>query len=393
MIIEAPPRHGKSWLISLFTPIWFLNLWPHKRVILASYEHEAATQWGRGVRNRLESSGLVKIRSDSSAADRFETYDYGGMVTAGVGGALTGKGGDVLIVDDPVKNWQESLSKSKRKQVQEWFDSTFYTRAEPGATIIVLQTRWHENDLAGYLQSSHSDKWRVIRMPALAEENDILGRAIGEPLCAERFSKEKLQSIEKAIGSRMFSALYQQAPSPSEGALIKRSYFRYYDELPEIETHLLSIDCAFKDQETSDFVSMQFWGRKGPDKYLIDRIKGQWDFQATLSHCLGMVGKHRPHEILIEDKANGPALISVLQDKISGVVPFDPKASKLARVHMCLPQFEGGNVYFPRNADWLPEYETELLQFPNADHDDDVDATTQAIIKMLDLDQPSAWVF
>ncbi len=393
LIIEAPPRHGKSWLISLFTPIWFLNLWPHKRIILASYEHEAATQWGRGVRNRLEESGLVKIRQDSSAAERFETYDYGGMICAGVGGAITGKGGDLCLIDDPIKNWEESLSRTKRRRIRDWFDSTFYTRAEPGATIIVLQTRWHEDDLAGYLQKEHADKWDVISLPALAEPNDLLGRKEGAALCPERFNEDKLHQIQKAIGSIMWRALYQQRPSPVEGGLFKRNTFRYWKERPEIETNLLSIDCAFKDQETSDFVSMQFWGRRGPNKYLLDRIKGQWDFNATLQHCLMMVEKHRPHEILIEDKANGPALISVLEGRVSGVVAFDPKASKLARAHMCLPQFEGGNVYFPEEADWLDEYETELCQFPNSDNDDDVDATTQAIIKMLDLDQPSAWVF
>lgn len=393
IIIELPPRHGKSELVSHWMPTWYLGWFPEKNVMLTSYEATFAAKWGRTVRDELLKGHfpLMNLARDSKARAQWHTNQGGGMVTAGIGGAITGRGFDLGLIDDPVKNWEEASSEVFRQKAIDWFNSVFYTRAEPNASIILLMTRWHERDLAGYLEHEHPDKWTVIRLPAIAEEGDWLGREEGEALCADRYSSEELARIKHAIGSRMFACLYQQRPSPEEGNIIHRDWWKFWTALPKVEQMIQSWDCAFKGSQKSDYVVGQCWGQKGPDRYLIDQVRGKLSFTQTIQAILTFSQKHPKASLkLIEDKANGPAIIDSLRKQISGIVPYDPKASKEARLHAVAPQIESGHVWIPRRAEFTHDYIEEFSAFPNGKHDDQVDATTQAL-KRMDTSGESAY--
>lgn len=215
LIVNLPSRHGKSELCSHWTPTWLIDNLPHKRVILASYGAELAENWGRVVRNEFDQNPRLtsRLREDSQAANRWNTPQGGGMVAMGVGGAVIGFGGDVIIIDDPHKDWAEAHSPTIRERTIEWFGSTLYSRLEPGGTIVLLQQRLHEEDLSGYLIEKHSDPWEVIRLPALAEEGDLLGRRPGEALCPQRYDETALHQIRRGMNPLAWEAMYQQKPS------------------------------------------------------------------------------------------------------------------------------------------------------------------------------------
>jgi hypothetical protein len=225
LLVTMPPRHGKSSLCSHYFPAWYLGNYPGLNVILASYEADFAASWGRRARDVLEEHGPpvfgVRVSRDSSAANRWEIAGHGGgMMTAGVGGPLTGKEANVIILDDPVKNDQEANSPTYREHLWEWYRATLYTRLEPGGAIILIQTRWNQDDLAGRLLQEMEDggeRWDVLRFPALAEDNNPLGREPGEPLWPQRFNKKRLQEIRRTISSYWWAALYQQRPAPAPG--------------------------------------------------------------------------------------------------------------------------------------------------------------------------------
>jgi predicted phage terminase large subunit-like protein len=354
IILSIPPRHGKSFLVSQWVPTWYLSLRPTHNVILTSYEADFAAQWGRLVRNIIDENQAtlnISLAQDSSASNRWNTTQGGGMLTAGVGGPVTGRGGHLILVDDPVKNWEQATSEVYRQKTIEWFNSTLYTRLEPNGTIIVIMTRWHENDLAGYLLREHSDGWDEIRLPSIAEENDIMGRSIGEALNPERYDSEALSRIKTAIGSKMWNALYQQRPAAEEGNIIKRQWLKYYEKMPPINyfTEIIqSWDCTFTKKETSDFVVGTVWGRRGSEKYLLDIIRDRLGITDTMQAIKSLSMKWPQATLkLIENKANGPAIEEMLQKQISGLVLVEPMGDKVARLNAAAPQFEAGNVYLP----------------------------------------------
>lgn len=372
LLITMPPRHGKSWLASLFTPAWFLSLWPERNVILTSHDTALAESWARGVRDFLKAN-------EAELGPR----RGGEVITSAVGGPINGKGGHLLIVDDPLKSWAEASSENAREKQIEWFNSSLYTRAEPGASIIVIMTRWHQRDLAGYLSGEHGDGWEHLHIPALAEHNDLLGRAEGESLCEERFGREALERIRANVGTRAWNALYQQRPSAESGRILKRDWWKYYEVLPTAFDEVVqSWDLAFKGDESSDYVVGQVWGRRGADRYLIDQVRGKMDFPQTLAAVKTLSEKHpRAYRKLIEDKANGSALVAMLTHVVPGLIVVRPEAGKTARVHEVTAEIESGNVYLPSPelAPWVEELVTECADFPNARHDDQVDALAYAL--------------
>lgn len=385
IIIEAPPRHGKSELISHWTPTWFLEHWPELSVMLASYESSLAASFGRKVRNQFDTQDILntKLSEDSKAANRFHTNKGGTMVTSGVGGALTGKGAHLALIDDPIKNRIEALSKHKRETTWEWMDWVLKTRLEPGGSIIILMTRWHHDDLVGRILKSKSLKrWTRLRLPALAGENDPLGRAAGEALCPERYTKEDLLAIKDDLPPQVWEALYQQNPTDEEGALVKRGHFKFYKVLPDLTNMIQSWDMTFKETPDGSFVVGQVWGRNGANKYLVHQIRERMDFQPTLEAVVAMTARF-PKAIkkLIEDKANGPAIISMLRNKVSGIVAQPVDGSKYARFEAVSPEFISGNIYVPDPsiAPWVDEYIEEHVSFPHFGSDDQVDATSQAL--------------
>lgn len=421
IIVETPPRHGKSELISRWTPAWFVGTYPDKRVMLGSYEYDFAASWGRRARTILQEFGPsvfgIAVTEDSRARNRWEarqswtpddpdlldweTPGGGGMLTAGVGGAFTGKGADLLIIDDPIKNAAEAQSQTFRDKIWEWFLSTAFTRLEPGGVCIVVMTRWHEDDLIGRLlttEETGAEPWHRIRLPALAEADDAIGRAIGEALWPDRYDEVALKKIEAALGARLFGSLYQQRPAPAAGDIFNKAWWRSYSAPPRVFHEVLqSWDMSFKDTKSSSFVVGQVWGRLGANKYLLGQVRGRMNFPATKRAVRalndwcnerGWTGIRK----LVEDKANGPAIISELRSEIEGLVPVSVETSKVARATAITPQVEGHNVYLPRGVIPSPDgyepttteaYVAEHTAFPNGANDDQVDATSQALDRWI----------
>lgn len=391
-IVEAPPRHGKSELISHWTPTWFLENFPTKSVIIASYESSLAQSFGRKVRNEFETQELLntELAEDSKAANRFHTKQGGGFITAGVGGALTGKGGDLCIIDDPIKNKEEAYSANRKRIILDWADWVLKTRLEPNGSIVLLNTRWSHDDLSGaWLRAGG---WTRIRMPALAEEDDILGREIGEPLCPERYPLDALLQIKSEQPANSWNALYQQRPNEESGALVKREHFKFWKALPgRFDQTIQSWDMTFKETSDGSFVVGQVWGKYKADLYLIDQVRARTEFIGAQNMVKAMHGKHPiAAPIIIEDKANGPAIISSLNREIAGIVPWDVKGSKYARFEAVSPMFVAGNVFIPdpSTTPWVNDFIEELVTFPFGSHDDQVDATSQAIDYLRDKVQP-----
>lgn len=288
-----------------------------------------------------------------------------------------------MIIDDPIKNAKEAHSTTIRENIWNEWESTLSTRLHDGASVIVIMTRWHEDDLIGRLLDNSPYNWQRLRLPAIAEDDDdLLGRERGQALCPDLGYDEdwaKLKQIE--VGSRTWASLYQQRPSPEQGSIFKREWFQYIDTPPaRYDDMLMSWDMTFKDSDTSDYVVGQVWLRKGSEYYCIDQVRSQMDFTQSVQAVINLKNKYpNCRRILIEDKANGPAIINVLKKKVSGIIPIKPKESKESRAYAVTPFFEAGNVYFKRNVNQLNDLIEELASFPNSAHDDSVDALTQAI--------------
>lgn len=388
LLVSLPVRHGKSELLDLWTPAWFESLYPERNVILTTYSGELSESFSRRCRNTLREIGTVQIAEDSQAAHRWHTQHGGGMVAVGVGGTITGRGGHLILVDDPIKDSEEADSETIQRKQIDWFDSTLWTRREPGAVVVVLMARWHDADLYGYLRndSKHAGKWKEIRLPALAEESDPLGRREGEALCPARYDRAALLDIKGAISPRWWNALYQQAPTNAEGAEIKRQWWRWYDELPipreQMDFVVASWDCAFRDSDGSDFVAGTVWGCYGSYRYLLDVVHARLDFTSTVTAIANTFDKWKPHATLVEAKANGDAVINVLSSSVSGLVPVEPQGGKEARVRAAAPQIQGGNVILPRT-EWARALVEESAAFPLGKHDDLIDSTAQALNWLL----------
>lgn len=395
LIVTMPPRHGKSERVSRKFPAWHIGRNPNDEIILASYSLDLSRGFSRMARDTLaqnESIFGVKIDPQNQSAESWGVLGHrGGLHAAGVGGPITGRGARIAIIDDPVKNAEEADSETMREKIWEWYTSTLYTRLTPDGRIIVVMTRWHEDDLVGRLlqkekdefkEGSHKgEKWTVINFPALAEEGDYLGREIGEPLWPEQgFDRARIEQIKIDVGSRVFTALYQQRPSAAEGNLLKREWWRYYDYLPEINTMLISVDAAFKDDNDSDYVVCQVWGRRGHSVYLIDQVRARMNFLATIQTIRNLAKKYPQAGLkLIEDKANGSAIIQTLEMEMPGIIPVKPEGGKVARVNAVSAFIESGNVYLPRTAEWVGDFVEEAANFPNGKNDDQVDAMSQAL--------------
>jgi len=397
LLVSFPPRHGKSHLISRWTPPWFLGNWPNKNVILATHTAEFAEEWGRGDRDILDEFGDrigISLKGDSKAANRWNTTQGGGMVATGVGGVLVGRGAHLLLVDDPIKDDEQATSVVMRNKIWNWWRGTAYNRLEPGAAVIVVMTRWHEDDLVGRLlkdQLAGGEQWRYIRLPALCEQpadpvEQRLGRALGDPLWPARFDKDALLRIKRGSGSYFWNALYQQRPAPLEGGIFNRKWWKWYSVRPaKFDEIIQSWDMAFKESEDSSFVVGQVWGKIGANKYLLDQIRARMEFTTTLQAVRNLSAKWPEARLkLVEDKANGPAVISTLRSQIAGLVAVKPQGSKEARAQAVSPQVEAGNVFLPAPeiAPWISDYVEELSGFPNALNDDQVDATSQALFRL-----------
>lgn len=396
-----PPRHGKSEFASKYFPAWFLGRFPDKKIILASYEADFAAQWGRKVRDLLEQYGSrffgISVRRDSKAADRWElAASDGGMQTAGVGGAITGKGADLLIIDDPVKNAEQANSEVYREKTWEWYTSTAYTRLEPGGAVILIQTRWHEDDLAGRILEQArktGEPWATVNLPALAGEEDELGRAYGEPLWPERYNLSDLNRIRGALGTYQFTALYGQSPMAPTGNVFKRSWFQYW--VGHDKAYLLgsdrrgvwinhcrrfgTVDLAFSLKKEADYTVIAAWAVTPQcDLILLDFHRERMEGPALQRSIRAMVEKHDLDYIGIE-KVLGQSLV-VHGARLDGLTVRSLLADtdKLTRSISAQIRMEAGQVFFPSNHPDLEVWEQELLTFPRGTHDDCVDVLSYA---------------
>jgi predicted phage terminase large subunit-like protein len=394
-------------LISQYFPAWYIGTFPDRRVMLASYEAGFAATWGRKARDVLEEHGQdlfgITIRDDSSAADRWDIKGrLGGMVTAGVGGPLTGKGADLLLIDDPVKNAEDASSKTMREKAWEWYQSTAYTRLEPNGSAIIIMTRWNEDDLAGKVVQdmlTDGEKWELLNLPAIAEENDMLGRKVGEALWPERFPVKRLEEIKRTLGSYYFSALYQQRPQPQGQTRFRREWFRYATKEGKIYVlatptgpkryeesrcwKFQTCDPAASESEKADYFALSTWAVT-PDTELI--FLGALHVRADTTKHEDLLTQARarwnPTFQGVENKTFG---LNIIQALIRKGFPIRKLAADVDKVSRSIPmstRYENGMVYHMKGAECLDEYEAELLAFPNGAHDDLVDTASYAGIEI-----------
>jgi predicted phage terminase large subunit-like protein len=418
LIIVMPPQEGKSQRVTRRFPTWMLTERPDTRIAIASFEHSTARRWGRAIRDDIRGNGSklnLRIRDDLSAQSEWQLAGYeGGVYAVGIGGALTGRPVDLLVIDDPIKDRKQADSETYRAAVWDWWTDVASTRLAPGAPVVLILTRWHDDDLAGRLLAAEDgDQWRVVRIPAQADhdpdagETDPLDREVGEFLDSARGrTLEQWARIKVRSGSRTWNALYQGRPSSAEGDMFKRADWQFYDtplwvERPDgtrfvtaYDDMLSSWDLTFKNTEGSDMVVGQVWMRRGADAYLLDQVRGRMDFPQTQWAFRTMAARW-PQAVLklVEDKANGPAIIASLRHTVPGIVPEEPQGSKVARAAAVSPLVESHNVFLPspelladgdeRPYAWVGEFVEEHAGFPTAAHDDQVDGTSQALNRLI----------
>jgi predicted phage terminase large subunit-like protein len=405
LLISIGPRHGKSFLTDVWLCVWWLTRNPRARIILVGYGEQFAREWGARVRDLIlehaEKLNLV-LNKEKMAADDWETSEGGGMICVGVGGALMGRGADLLILDDLVKTAEEANSETYRDKMWEWIQSTALTRLQPNAVVVGLMTRWHMDDVFGRLMEHQADKWTVINLPSLALDNDLLGRKPGEPLWPEFFTDDPTYEIRKSSMSEYYwNALHQGMPSPPGGDLIKEEWFQFYVQDPswiasmqtEADQWIQSWDPALLDKTTSDFWVGQVWARKGAALYLVDGVRGHFTLAEAATHIRQFTLKY-PKAVakLMENTAMGPAIKQTLQHEIPGIVPLPAKGSKRSRVEAITPYLMGHNVYLPENTNgtkpkWVWEFVAECCAYPRGANDDQVDALSQAITFLV----PGGW--
>jgi predicted phage terminase large subunit-like protein len=426
LVISMPPRSGKSLMASVYTPLWMLRHNPEWKLGLISHDPSLATLWGRSIRNTIEQNpdlGLA-IAADAGAASEWQTIQRGGVTSRSAPGqSITGRGFKVMIIDDIVKDFASAHSDAQRQAIWDWWIANAQTRLEPPHLVIVIGTRWHEDDFIGRLLSKEYDgdprDWEVISFPAIAEEADALGRQPGEPLLSPLIPDETKEDalvrwagVKRSVGTYSWASLFQQRPAPAEGAVFDIGWWRFWttDEAlvtDDGKTRLLdfttllgarwldSWDMAFKATKDSDYVVGQRWCRHGANRFLIDQRRGRWTFTQTVRQMkdFGIDGMYssQVHQRLVEDKANGTAILDSLKDEIAGLKAINPTTSKEARARAITPEVESGNVYLPHPTQfpWVYDLLAELRAFPTGAHDDQVDALTQGLSELREPQKSS----
>lgn len=410
LIIQAPPRSGKSELFSRRFPAWAFGQNPNLQMIAASYSADLSSRMNRDVQRIIDSEEYAGVFPETSFSSNtsasinsqknirnseiFEIAGYTGSYrSAGVGGGITGMGADIAIIDDPVKDAKEANSQTYRDSVWDWYTSTFYTRLSPKSGILLGMTRWHEDDLAGRLladMKNGGDQWRVVSFPAIAEEDEQY-RKEGDALHPERYDLTHLTKIKKAVGTQTWNALYQQRPSSKGGDVIKRAWFKRYSVLPLMRRVIIAGDTAQKVKQHNDF-SVFIVAGIGIDGglYVIDLIRGKWEAPELERKLEDIWNKyrasHKAQSVYIEDKSSGTGLIQSIQRKrnipIKGV---QVDADKYTRVLGIQGFIESGYVFLPGGAEWVEDFLSECEKFTATDshkHDDQVDTLTMAITEL-----------
>lgn len=381
-----PPRHGKSELCSKYLPSWYLGTFPEHRVILSSYEAAYAASWGRKARNLLEEHGQtlgVKVAESPSAADAWDIAGHaGGMVTAGAGGAITGKGANLLIIDDPHKNAEEAASATIRNKIWDWWQSTAYTRLEPDGAAVVIQTRWHQDDLCGRLIKDAMDggeKWRVLKLPAINDR--------GEALWPERYSVERLQQIRRAVGEYYWSALYQQEPTPREGMLFKTSELEILHGCPQVQRIVRAWDLAVSSGKGDYTTGVKIGLDHNGIFYVMDVVRGQWgadERNRIIRQTAELDGLGVAIRGPQDPSAAGKEVALAFTRLLSGFAVRTEvvTGSKILRADPLAAQLNVGNVKLIAGP-WNRDYIEEFRQFPLGQNDDQIDASSDAFTELV----------
>ena len=396
LIINMPPRHTKSEFASFMLPSWFLGKYPGKKIIQSSNTSELAVGFGRKVRNLVDSEAYsqifpnVSLRADSKAAGRWATNGNGEYFAIGVGGTVTGKGADLLIIDDPHSEQEAKLAQSNPEifdQVYEWYTSGPRQRLQPGGSIVVVMTRWSKKDLTGRILQSMIDKdgehWEVINFPAILPS--------GNPLWPEFWSLEELEALRLELPAGKWNAQYQQSPTSEEGAIVKREWWKIWksDKPPRCEFVIQSWDTAFTKSERSDYSACTTWGvfymnenENDPHVILLDAFKRRMEFPELKEKAFNHYKEWEPDAFIVEAKASGAPLIFELRQMGIPVSEFTPSRGndKMVRINSVSDLFASGKVWAPETR-WADELIEEMAAFPNSDHDDLVDSSTQALIR------------
>jgi len=392
LIINMPPRHTKSEFASYLFPAWMIGKFPHLKIMQVSHNAELSSRFGSKVRNLMEQKeykqifGDVKLREDSKAKGRWETNHGGEYYAAGVGGSITGRGADLLIIDDPHTE-QDALSESAMERAYDWYVSGPRQRLQPGGSIVVVMTRWAEDDLTGRLIKAQkeikADKWNLISFPAILPS--------GKPVWPEYWDLEELEKVKASLPIRNWSAQYMQEPTSEEGAILKREWWIPWEKptMPKLKHVIQSYDTAFSAKETADYSAITTWGVFFPKEdgkpalILLDALRGKYDFPELKAIAMEQFKYWEPESVIIEAKASGEPLMQEFRRMGIPVIPFVPSRGKdkHSRVNACAPVFESGGIFYPKDEKFAEEVIEECAAFPHGAHDDYVDSTTQAVLR------------
>lgn len=387
LILTVPPRHGKSEMVTVRYPAWVLEQDPDKRVIVGSYNQTLANKFSRKTRNIVRQR--VVLSTERAAADDWEIENGGGYRAVGVGAGVTGMGADLIIIDDPVKNRAEANSQAYRDRVWDWYTDDLYTRLEPGGAIICIMTRWHEDDLAGrLLLSEDAASWHVVNLPALAEDDDLIGRKPGAALCPERYDENALARLKKVLGNS-FYALYQQRPTAPEGDFFKRQWFEIVKAIPA--------NCAFVrywdkagTAGDGDYTAGVLMARSQDDRFFVgDVVRGQWaatERENIIKQTAELDRQRYGHVVTWweqEPGSGGKESAEATSRNLAGFSGYFERVTgdKMTRAEPLAAQAGAGNVKLLQGP-WNAGYLSELTTFPNGLHDDQIDGSSGAFNKL-----------
>lgn len=406
LIVNMPPRHTKSEFGSYLLPAWLMGRNPKLKIMQTTHTAELAFRFGRKVRNLMNTADYtrvfpgVELRADSQAAGRWETSKGGEYFAAGVGGAVTGRGADLLIIDDPHSE-QDALSPTALEHAYEWYTSGPRQRLQPGGAIVIIMTRWAENDLTGKLLRQQArdvlaDKWDIVEFPALLPDTEA-------PLWPEFWKKEDLLSVKGSLSVGKWEAQWQQNPTSETSAILKRDWWQLWEptEIPPLEYIMQSYDTAFSKKENADFSAITTWGVFYPEEggppniILVDAQRGRWDFPELRRVALEEYKYWDPEMVLIEAKASGMPLTQELRSMGIPVTNYSPSRGndKFTRVNSIAPILESGLVWSP-DTRWAEEVIEECAAFPAGENDDYVDTVTQALRRFREggfIQHPEDW--
>jgi len=404
LVLQAPPQHGKSEIVSRKLPPYLLGRFPDWRVGAFSYSDDLAGPMSLDVRRNIASEAHARLFPAATERKKYTVNrdgefsapgGDGAYIGRGIGSGATGRSLDVGIIDDPIKDAKEALSSTTKEAVWNWYQTVFKTRLSDSSGQIIMATSWAEDDLSARIMKLHAGDGRltVLRFPAINEpgESGYNPELPKGALVPSLHPLAQLLEFKAEMSDYWWSALYQQSPKSIGGNVFKEDCIRYYlpKDLPaKFDKVLASWDCTFKDTDGTDFVVGQVWGKFGANSYLLAQVRARMSFTKTVKEVVALrEAWPRTREILIEDKANGPAVIDTLKSKVPALIPIEPDGSKLARAHAITSYWEAGNIWLPHPDlfPWVKELVAELTAFPAAANDDQVDAMTQAIRRLYPL--------